>query len=109
MSDTDLIQQYYAEVREDLGTFAARAFAELYPGQQLVMGGHIEVTLSRLIDVQEGRCRRLLINQPPRSLKSFLGSVVYPAWLLGHDPTATVICVSYADDLADKLARDCRI
>ncbi len=29
----------------------------------------------------------LLINQPPRSLKSICVSVAYVAWLLGHDPT----------------------
>ena len=108
MTDHDLIQEYFASIPEDFGVFAARAFAELYPGQELVMGGHIEVMLSRLVDVQEGQTRRLAINVPPRSLKSFLGSVAFPAWLLGHDPTTTIICVSYAQDLAEKLARDCR-
>jgi hypothetical protein len=107
-NDDRLMAGFHALVREDFCVFAARAFAELHPGKELVMGGHIEVTASRFADVREGRCRRLLINQPPRSLKSFLGSVAYPAWLLGHDPTATIICVSYAQDLADKLARDCR-
>src|ERR1700739_3253054 len=27
---------------------------------------------------------------------------------MGHDPTAQILCVSYAQELADKLARDCR-
>src|SRR5204862_6306226 len=31
-----------------------------------------------------------------------------PAWCLGHDPSAQILCVSYAQDLSDKLARDCR-
>jgi hypothetical protein len=31
-----------------------------------------------------------------------------PAWCLGHDPSAQILCVSYAQALADKLARDCR-
>ena len=30
------------------------------------------------------------------------------AWCLGHDPSAQILCVSYAQDLADKHARDCR-
>jgi predicted phage terminase large subunit-like protein len=37
-----------------------------------------------------------------------LASVAFPAWCLGHDPSAQILCVSYAQDLADKLARDCR-
>jgi len=32
----------------------------------------------------------------------------FPAWLLGHQPSAQIICASYAQDLAEKLARDCR-
>jgi hypothetical protein len=30
------------------------------------------------------------------------------AWCLGHEPSAQILCVSYAQDLADKLSRDCR-
>jgi hypothetical protein len=32
----------------------------------------------------------------------------FPAWCLGHDPSAQILSVSYAQDLSDKLARDCR-
>jgi predicted phage terminase large subunit-like protein len=45
---------------------------------------------------------------PPRYLKSLLGSVAFPAWCLGRQPGKQILCVSYAQDLADKLARDCR-
>jgi predicted phage terminase large subunit-like protein len=37
-----------------------------------------------------------------------MASIAFPAWCLGHDPTVPILCVSYAQDLADKLARDCR-
>jgi hypothetical protein len=40
-------------------------------------------------------------------LKSLLASIAL-AWCLGHNPSAQILCVSYAQDLADKLARDCR-
>ena len=45
---------------------------------------------------------------PPRSLKSLLISVAFVAWLLGHDPALRIICASYGQELADKLASDCR-
>src|ERR1700746_1515566 len=35
-------------------------------------------------------------------------SVAFPAWCLGHEPELQILCVSYAQDLADKLSRDCR-
>jgi predicted phage terminase large subunit-like protein len=37
-----------------------------------------------------------------------MASIAFPAWCLGQDPSAQILCVSYALDLADKLARDCR-
>jgi hypothetical protein len=70
-----------------------------------------------LISQQPGQARggapgpdpgRLIVSLPPRHLKSHLASIALPAWCLGHDPSAQIICVSYAQDLADKLSRDCR-
>src|SRR5205823_8628743 len=55
-----------------------------------------------------GKIRRLVISLPPRHLKSHLASIAFRAWCLGHDPSAQILCVSYAQDLADKLSRDCR-
>jgi predicted phage terminase large subunit-like protein len=37
-----------------------------------------------------------------------LASVAFPAWMLGHEPCAEILCVSYAQELADKWSRDCR-
>ncbi|HKM68840.1 MAG TPA: hypothetical protein VJX94_01950 [Stellaceae bacterium] len=58
--------------------------------------------------MRDGRIGRLIANVPPRHLKSHLASVSFPAWCLGREPSAQILCVSYAQDLADKLARDCR-
>ena len=49
--------------------------------------------------VREGRIRRLILCVPPRHLKSLLASVAFPAWCLGHDPSAQILCVSYAQEL----------
>ena len=35
-------------------------------------------------------------------------SIAFVAFVLGHEPARQIICASYAQDLADKLARDCR-
>ncbi len=45
---------------------------------------------------------------PPRSLKSLAASVAYPAFVLGHDPTKRIICVSYSGDLTKKHSNDFR-
>jgi predicted phage terminase large subunit-like protein len=69
---------------------------------------HLEVICQKLDAVRRGEIKRLIINVPPRHLKSIAGSVCLPAYILGHDPTTQIICASYGQDLADKLARDCR-
>src|SRR5215471_4781536 len=100
--------EYDALLRSDFLSFVARCFCDLNPQVELAMNWHLEIIAVKLAAVYEGRIRRLIINLPPRHLKSLLASVAFPAWCLGHDPSAQILCVSYAQDLADKLARDCR-
>ena len=59
--------------------------------------------------VDNGDNRRLLINQPPRSLKSITASVAFPAWQLGRDPTRRIIVVSYSNELSAELHRQFRM
>jgi hypothetical protein len=97
-----------AQLRLDFAAFAQRCFCELNPLTPLAMNWHIEVMTAKLAAVYQGKIRRLIVNVPPRYLKSLLGSVAFPAWCLGREPGRQILCVSYAQDLADKLARDCR-
>src|ERR1700724_1548667 len=100
--------EYAALLRQDFGPFAARCFHDLNPQAELAMNWHPEVIAAKLTAVREGKIRRLIINLAPRHLKSLMASIAFPAWCLGHDPSAQILCVSYAQELADKLARDCR-
>ena len=99
----------YAHVsRNDLYAFAHRAFLELEQSK-FHPNWHIEVLAARLEDVRHGRCKRLIVTLPPRHLKSHVTSIVFPAWVLGHDPTKKVLSISYAQDLSDNLARRSRM
>jgi hypothetical protein len=100
--------EYQTILRSDLGYLAERCFHQLNPQAVLLANWHIEVIAAKLAAERAGKIRRLIINLPPRHLKSLLASIAFPAWCLGHDPSAQNLCVSYAQDLADKLARDCR-
>ena len=97
-----------AQRRLDFAAFAQQCFRELNPLTPLAMNWHVEVMTAKLAAVYRGEIRRLIINVPPRYLKSLLGSVAFPAWCLGRRPGTQIICASYAQDFADKLARDCR-
>src|SRR5271170_559968 len=100
--------EYLTMLRNDFSTFIERSFYQLNPDSQFLPNWHIEVIASELERCLRGETKRLIINVPPRSLKSHCTSVAFPAWLLGHKPSTEIICASYAQDLADKLARDCR-
>ncbi|MFN5781169.1 MAG: hypothetical protein ACK44O_17060, partial [Novosphingobium sp.] len=65
----------------------------------------ILVLAARLERVQRGECRRLMINLPPRSLKTHIVSVAFCAWVLGHDPTKRIICVTYSNEVAKTQAK----
>jgi predicted phage terminase large subunit-like protein len=99
----------YAEIlRRDLMSFIERSFHELNPQTELQGAPHLELIASKLEACRKGEINRLIINLPPRQLKSHCASVAFPAWYLAHHPAAHVICASYGQDLADKFARDCR-
>jgi len=100
--------EYQALLRQDFCAFIERSFRELNPHTNYLSNWHIEVLASALEACRRGETTRLVINVPPRSLKSHCASVAFPAWLLGHEPSAQIICASYAQDLANKLSLDCR-
>lgn len=98
-----------ALLRTDLRYFIPRAFATVFAGSEYLSNWHIEAVVYELMRVHGGECRRLLINQPPRSLKSLSVSVAFVAWLLGHDPSRRIIVVSYASELSAELHRQFRM
>ena len=94
----DLSPREYKEIlRSDLGYFAHRCFCELNPQAAFLPNWHIEVIAAKLAAVREGKIRRLIINLPPRHLKSLLASTAFPAWCLGHDPSAQILLAMLRD------------
>lgn len=109
MPTSDLsLAEYDALLRNDFSTFVERSFTELNPGTEFARNWHLHVMAYELQRCLLGETRRLIINLPPRSLKSHCASIAFPAWIMGHNPSAQIICASYAQDLADKHAIDCR-
>ena len=95
--------------RTDFGAFTYRAFEAVNPGQRLIANWHIDTICYQVQQMVSGEARkRLVVNLPPRTLKSFILSVALPAWLLGRKPSTRIICASYSDELATKFSRDCR-
>jgi predicted phage terminase large subunit-like protein len=98
-----------ALLRTDLRYFVWKAFSTVLPGTTYLPNWHIDAIVYELTRIHSGESRRLLINQPPRSLKSICVSIAYVAWLLGRDPTQRIIVVSYSNDFASELHRQFRM
>jgi predicted phage terminase large subunit-like protein len=98
-----------AVYRNSFGAFVYRAFEILNLRRKLDYNWHIDAICYRLEQMVDGQSdKRLVINLPPRTLKTLIVSICLVAWLLGRDPTLRIICASYAEDLSNKLSRDCR-
>ena len=98
-----------ALLRTDLRFFVWKSFTTILPGTLYLPNWHVDAIVHQLMRVQAGEVFRLLINQPPRSLKSICVSVAYVAWLLGLNPTRRVIVVSYSNEFAAELHRQFRM
>jgi hypothetical protein len=98
-----------AVLRSDPCFFIWKSFQTVWPGTPYLPNWHVDAIVYQLMRVQAGDICRLLINLPPRSLKSLSVSVAYVAWLLGHDPTRRVIVVSYSNEFAAELHRQFRL
>ncbi len=99
--------EYDAITRLDFWTFVQRVFAEL-TGEPFADNWHIQLLCAEVDRIRSEPNTKLAIALPPRSLKSIIVSVALPAWLLGHNPGLEIVCVSYGQELADKLSSDCR-
>lgn len=89
-----------ALLRISFSAFVEKCFLEIEQGRPFAYNWHIDAIAYQLSRIHAGEKRRLIVNIPPRHLKSLTVTIAYTAWVLGHDPTKEIICVSHSKDLA---------
>lgn len=94
-------------LRQSFVAFLMKAWPDITGGQLLDWNWHLDAIAHQLARVEHGDTRRLIVNLPPRNGKSNLISIIWVAFMLGQDPTRRFVCVSYSNELSNKLARDC--
>jgi predicted phage terminase large subunit-like protein len=101
---------------------AADAFTDTGSGEEFASPGELAKALdpstvqtpaldiidAALVDVAEGRCKRLMISMPPQEGKSERTSRRFPLWLLRRNPNLRVAIVSYAHSIARRWGRRIR-
>ncbi|MFV9839244.1 MAG: terminase, partial [Aaplasma endosymbiont of Hyalomma asiaticum] len=89
-------------------SFIKQAYSTLVPDSKYKSNWHIRVIADRLQAAYDGKITRLIINVPPRFMKSICVSVAWPAWIIGLNPCARIIVASYSQILSEKLSLDTR-
>jgi predicted phage terminase large subunit-like protein len=99
--------EFKSMLRADFLAFARKAIRET-EGTKVSHDRYLEVFATKLMDFADGKTKRLIVNLPPRHLKTQLGSVCLAAWILAHKPTTKIMVVGYSAELAEEIARSVR-
>lgn len=100
--------------RRHLKEFVKQGWHVVEPGTEFKHSWHIDVICDHLqylrdvvvgtrdvaLKLDTGNVYNLLINMPPRAMKSLIVSVFFPAWAWIDDPWLRFLYSSYAQDLA---------
>jgi predicted phage terminase large subunit-like protein len=86
--------------RRSLSAFVQDAWKVLEPATPLLWSWHQEAMCEHLMAQSSGQIQNLGINVPPRSGKSTIVSVCWPAWEWTFSPGQQWLCGSYAAALA---------
>lgn len=110
MTETRNLSYLYRQLlARDFPTFIGKTLATVNPAATYLPNWHIDLIAEYLEAARRGDITRLIINMPPRALKSICVSVAWPAWLLGHDPRNRIMAASYSQSLSLKHSLDCRL
>lgn len=101
-------QEYINILRCDQAAFTEECFRTLKPRAKFEDNWHIHCMIEHLQAVENNEIESLIINMPPRSLKSVVTSIAWTAWLLGQNPSMQLICATYGARLSLRQSVDVR-
>ena len=67
---------------------------------EFITGSHHELVAQKLERVASGELKRLIVNMPPRHTKSEFASYLFPAWMIGKNPSMKIIQATHTTELA---------
>src|SRR5690242_18234160 len=93
-------------LRNDPESFLRRCMQTLNPSTPLLWNWHLDSIIHQLERVRRGETTRLIINMPPRNLKSLTVSVAFTARRLEPEPWRRMFVIRYAYALPTKHTAD---
>lgn len=91
-----------------LPAFIEQAWHVVEPAIDYVPGWHLDAIAEHLEAVTRGDIRNLIINIPPRHMKSLSVCVFWPCWVWTERPSLRWLFASYSDRLATRDSLKCR-
>lgn len=107
LEETILHLRELADAETSFYGFARQAWNCFEP-DPFVSGWHIHAICEHLEAVTRGDIKNLIINIPPRCMKTALASVMWPAWVWLNNPGAQFFYVMSSQDLIDKASDNCK-
>mgnify|MGYP003124914944 FL=1 len=95
-------------MKRSLKEFTKSSWQAIEPGRQFYDNWHIDAISEHLQAVVEGKIKRLIINIPPRHMKSISVAVALPAWTWTIQPEKRFLFASYAGSLSIRDSVKCR-
>ena len=95
-------------MKRSLKEFTKSSWPTIEPGRDFHDNWHIDAISEHLQAVVEGDIKRLIINIPPRHMKSISVAVALPAWTWTIQPEKRFLFASYASSLSVRDSVKCR-
>lgn len=103
------LEEVYADLsRRHLRHFIRHAWHTIEPATPYIESWFIDAIAEHLEAVSKRQIKRLIVNIPPRMLKSISISIMWPVWSWIAKPSERFIFSSYSDDLSTKHSVDRR-
>ncbi|WP_417594608.1 hypothetical protein [Parasphingorhabdus sp.] len=88
--------------RSDFRTFISFAFRELYPEKVFVDGWYLDIVCDELMRCGPNGNHRLILNLPPRYLKSFCASIAWPLFMAARHSGMRICVIAGTRELASE-------
>ncbi len=88
------------QAKRSLKEFVRQAWPIVEPSIDLLENWHIDAICDHLEAVTQGEIKRLLINIPPRYMKSTLVTIMWPCWEWITKPGLRYLFASYSADMS---------
>lgn len=95
-------------IANDFPSFALQFHKICRGGETLDNDPYLLHVFAMAEDIADGRVPKAAISMPPGTAKTFIFAVCLPAWILAHDPSATVMVVEHSKKLARDTTRNIR-